>query len=85
MIDLEDSFLEIGDPRVVAGWKAQASDGKSDAGRRDIPLDTFTAIYAPAWGAAGRAIGKRPGSDDLGTDLSTDRRILDADPADELV
>jgi integrase len=45
MIDLADGVLDIGDTRVVVGGKAQASDGKSEAGRRGISLDTFTVFH----------------------------------------
>ncbi|WP_344115497.1 site-specific integrase [Kribbella alba] len=44
MVDLDSGVLDIGDTRVVVGGKAQASDGKSEAGRRGISLDTFAVI-----------------------------------------
>lgn len=42
MLDLTDGWLIVEDTRVVVGGHAVDSDGKSEAGRREISLDTFT-------------------------------------------
>jgi integrase len=44
LVDMDNGVLDIGDTRVVVGGKAQSSDGKSEAGRRGISLDTFTVV-----------------------------------------
>jgi hypothetical protein len=43
-LDLDNTVLEIGDTRVVAG-KAEESDGKTESGRRTISLDPLTVAY----------------------------------------
>jgi integrase len=42
MLDLDNGVLVIEDTRVVVAGRAERSDGKSDAGNRDISLDSFT-------------------------------------------
>lgn len=42
MLDLESGTLRLEDTRVVVAGKAQASDGKTVAGERDVSLDAFT-------------------------------------------
>jgi len=42
MLNLDDGWLTIEDTRVVVAGRARESDGKSEAGNRDISLDTFT-------------------------------------------
>jgi integrase len=42
MLDLEQGVLYIEDTRVVVAGRAQSSDGKSEAGSREISLDSFT-------------------------------------------
>jgi len=45
MLDLDAGTLTIEDTRVVVRGRAVESDGKSDAGERDIALDTFTLTH----------------------------------------
>ncbi len=42
MLDLDGGWLTIEDTRVVVAGQARDSDGKSEAGNRDISLDAFT-------------------------------------------
>jgi integrase len=45
LLDLDTGTLELGDTRVVVDGKAEASDGKTESGRRTISLDALTVEY----------------------------------------
>lgn len=45
LLDLDAGMLEIADTRVVVDGHAADEDGKSESGRREISLDSFTVAY----------------------------------------